>query len=105
MQFLHDTSWADDWTVWLDAAGCVGQFETAGPAFSLYALAVEEAKAGGGVLIGHEPLVLAAARGRDAGRALRAARKRSTGHCSCRLRQGRNAARRWERLIGVMSAD
>lgn len=57
MQFLHDTSWADDWTVWLEAEGRAGQFETTGPAFSLYALAVEEAKAGGGVLIGHEPLV------------------------------------------------
>ncbi len=104
MQFLHDTSWADDWTVWLDAAGCVGQFETAGPAFSLYALAVEEAKAGGGVLIGHEPLVRPLL---EAGTLVAPFDRRVTLDrpllLSSAARPQRGSA--LERLIGVMSAD
>jgi LysR family glycine cleavage system transcriptional activator len=54
---LHDATWSDDWDEWLLEA-CPGEsFDTRGPAFSLYSLAVAEAKSGAGVLIGHEPLV------------------------------------------------
>ena len=54
---LHDAAWRDDWAVWL-ARNRVGGVDTStGPTFSLYALAVEEAVHGAGVLIGHLPLV------------------------------------------------
>jgi DNA-binding transcriptional LysR family regulator len=52
---LMDSTWADDWKLWLDANGM--QMAVQGPMFSLYALAVEEAVNGAGVLIGHGPLV------------------------------------------------
>ncbi|MCB1385710.1 MAG: LysR family transcriptional regulator [Nitratireductor sp.] len=55
--FLHDAVWQTDWQVWLDHATPGHGIEPAGPAFSLYALAVEEAKNGAGVLIGHDALV------------------------------------------------
>jgi DNA-binding transcriptional LysR family regulator len=54
---LHDASWSDDWQHWLKAAGLGGPIVSGGPVFSLYSLAVEEARNGAGVLIGHEPLV------------------------------------------------
>ena len=54
---LHDSRWSGDWKLWLDAV-CPGlAIDTAGPTFSLYSLALEEARNGAGVLIGHEPLV------------------------------------------------
>ena len=53
---LSDAVWAQDWAVWAQAAGLLG-FAPRGPVFSLYALAVEEAANGAGVLIGHGPLV------------------------------------------------
>ena len=52
---LSDTAWDRDWEVWLAAAGA--QVAVRGPVFSLYALAVEEAVNGAGVLMGHGPLV------------------------------------------------
>lgn len=53
MTLLHDQSWARDWSLWSKGAGvALGNSET-GPRFSLYSLAVEEAKAGAGALIGH----------------------------------------------------
>ena len=56
---LHDSSWTDDWKTWLEAA-CPGEIiETAGPAYSLYSLMLEEAVNGAGVMIGHEALVQA----------------------------------------------
>ncbi len=54
---LSDTAWDRDWEVWLAAAGA--QVAVRGPVFSLYALAVEEAVNGAGVLMGHGPLVAA----------------------------------------------
>ena len=54
---IHDASWKDDWGAWFAAAAPGQPFDTSGPAFSLYALAVEEARNGAGVLIGHEALV------------------------------------------------
>lgn len=55
--FLHDASWRDDWNRWLGAALGDTPMDSRGPVFSLYSLAVEEARNGAGVLIGHEPLV------------------------------------------------
>jgi DNA-binding transcriptional LysR family regulator len=53
---LTDSAWAGDWPIWLEMAGLAG-LTPRGPVFSLYALAVEEAVNGAGVLIGHGPLV------------------------------------------------
>ena len=55
--FLHDASWHDDWGHWLGAALGGMPMDSRGPVFSLYSLAVEEARNGAGILIGHEPLV------------------------------------------------
>lgn len=52
---LSDTAWDRDWEVWLAAVGV--QVAVRGPVFSLYALAVEEAVNGAGVLMGHGALV------------------------------------------------
>ncbi len=49
---LFDAAWADDWTRWSGAPT-----PAIGPVFSLYSLAVAEAAAGAGVLIGHGHLV------------------------------------------------
>lgn len=54
---LSDSAWDRDWEVWLDAVGA--KVAVRGPVFSLYALAVEEAVNGAGVLMGHGPLVAA----------------------------------------------
>lgn len=55
---LVDSVWADDWRLWAKAAG-LEAFSPRGPVFSLYALAVEEAVNGAGVLMGHGALVAA----------------------------------------------
>jgi LysR family glycine cleavage system transcriptional activator len=52
---LSDSVWNSDWDIWLGAVG--ERVAVRGPVFSLYALAVEEAVNGAGVLIGHGPLV------------------------------------------------
>lgn len=52
---LSDASWAGDWAAWLSASGA--DVAVRGPVYSLYALAVEEAVNGAGVLMGHGPLV------------------------------------------------
>ncbi len=49
---LFDAAWAEDWAHWSGAPT-----PTDGPVFSLYSLAVAEAAAGAGVLIGHSHLV------------------------------------------------
>ncbi|MBL4732206.1 MAG: LysR family transcriptional regulator [Rhizobiaceae bacterium] len=54
---LHDTSWQDDWKTWLTKTLPGKNIWRSGPAFSLYSLAVEEAKNGAGILMGHEALV------------------------------------------------
>lgn len=54
---LHDITWREDWAHWLShAEGPVGAAAD-GPVFSLYAIALEEARNGAGVLIGHAALV------------------------------------------------
>lgn len=52
---LSDAVWAQDWPIWLAEAGA--EVQVSGPVYSLYALAVEEALHGAGVLIGHGALV------------------------------------------------
>lgn len=52
---LADSAWDQDWALWLKAVG--GTVVVRGPVYSLYALAVEEAVNGAGVLMGHGPLV------------------------------------------------
>lgn len=62
---LSDTSWEGDWQIWLDAAlpSALSDPQTShdiglrGPVYSLYALAVEEALNGAGVLMGHAALL------------------------------------------------
>ena len=55
MPCLADSAWDQDWALWLKAVG--GTVAVRGPVYSLYALAVEEAVNGAGVLMGHGPLV------------------------------------------------
>lgn len=50
---LTDESWSSDWPDWAEAKGVILPDLTDAPRFSLYSLAVEEAVAGAGVLIGH----------------------------------------------------
>lgn len=54
---LTDSIWADDWHHWTAKAMPGQHFTPRGPVFSLYALAVEEAVNGAGVLMGHMALV------------------------------------------------
>jgi LysR family glycine cleavage system transcriptional activator len=55
-RWLVDTAWQGDWRDWLQARA-PGLIRPLGPAYSLYALALAEAEAGAGVLIGHQVLV------------------------------------------------
>ena len=54
---LHDQTWQDDWSIWSEATGIAVGDQKRGPQYSLYALAVEEAKSGAGVLMGHICLI------------------------------------------------
>lgn len=54
---LVDESWAGDWPQWAAAAGCDLPNITEAARYSLYALALAEARSGAGVLIGHTGLV------------------------------------------------
>lgn len=56
---LEDVTWNDDWPLWLSVAEAKDLPISHGPAFSLYALAVEEARNGAGIVIGHEALIRA----------------------------------------------
>ncbi len=54
---LHDATWRSQWPTWLERAGVAQVNGTNGAVFSLYSLAVEEAKNGAGVLMARNPLV------------------------------------------------
>jgi len=54
---LHDQTWSDDWVIWCKSAGVTIEYPRNGAQFSLYSLAVEEAKAGAGMLMGHLSLI------------------------------------------------
>jgi LysR family glycine cleavage system transcriptional activator len=55
--FLHDITLIDDWRLWLEHVVPGHDTNTAGPTFSLYSLALQEAQNGAGIMVGHEPLV------------------------------------------------
>lgn len=54
---LTDTSWSADWDLWWRQAGSHQTFVPLGPRYSLYAMAVEDALAGAGILMGHTALL------------------------------------------------
>ncbi|WP_273498318.1 LysR family transcriptional regulator [Lentibacter algarum] len=54
---LYDESWHDDWPIWTKAHGLSLPPSQDLARYSLYALAVADARAGFGVLMGHMPLV------------------------------------------------
>jgi LysR family transcriptional regulator, glycine cleavage system transcriptional activator len=55
--WLRDSRWQDDWPNWLAGVGFDGAILAQPVDFSLYALAVDEACNGAGLLMGHEILV------------------------------------------------
>ena len=55
--FIHDSTWRDDWRLWLESVDPKTNVSKSGPEFSLYSLALEECRNGAGFLIGHEALV------------------------------------------------
>jgi LysR family glycine cleavage system transcriptional activator len=54
---LSDATWKGDWQTWLGFAAPRQRLSLSGPDFSLYALALQEAINGAGVLMAHGPLV------------------------------------------------
>lgn len=54
---LTDATWKTDWTVWAASVLPGEEFVPRGPVYSLYAVAVEEALNGAGVLLAHRSLV------------------------------------------------
>ncbi|MEH6633412.1 MAG: LysR family transcriptional regulator [Halopseudomonas aestusnigri] len=54
---IHDASWSDDWSNWVSSAQQYKTINLEGPVFSLYGLAVEEARNGAGVMMGHQALI------------------------------------------------
>ncbi|MEZ5716081.1 MAG: LysR family transcriptional regulator [Paracoccaceae bacterium] len=54
---LIDSTWSGDWARWGFSARPDRPFRPRGPVFSLYALALDEALAGAGVLMAHRALV------------------------------------------------
>ena len=54
---LTDATWKKDWTLWAASAMPGEEFIPKGPVYSLYAIAVEEALNGAGVLMAHRLLV------------------------------------------------
>jgi len=54
---LVDAAWPDDWHIWARAVGLNLPDLESGPSFSLYAMALEEARAGAGLLMAHDCLV------------------------------------------------
>lgn len=65
---ISDATWVEDWGAWLSSFAANRKIVPRGPVYSLYALAVEEALNGAGVLMAHGPLV---ARHLAAGRLVR----------------------------------
>ena len=54
---LIDEVWAEDWPNWFESSGLAPPDLFDSPRYSLYSLALEDAKAGAGVLMGHRCLV------------------------------------------------
>ena len=55
--WLYDATWQDDWATWTSAVIPGEPSLRQGPQFSLFSIALEEAKNGAGVLMGHSFLV------------------------------------------------
>ena len=54
---LVDDTWSEDWDIWAKEAGWARPTGVKTARFSLYALALEEARNGAGILIGHASLI------------------------------------------------
>ncbi len=54
---LHDTFWSDDWSRWLSMAGVAGSLGGDGQFFTHYSMAIDTARAGGGIAMGHQYLL------------------------------------------------
>lgn len=54
---IQDSTWTDDWSAWFASMGQADVGDQNGPTFSLYSIAVDEARNGAGVLMGHNVLV------------------------------------------------
>ena len=54
---LHDAVWSDDWACWAQQTGSSIPDASDGLHYSLYSIAIEEAKSGAGVLMAHQCLV------------------------------------------------
>ncbi len=54
---LHDTFWSDDWSRWLSKAGVTGSLGGDGQFFTHYSMAIDTARAGGGIAMGHRLLL------------------------------------------------
>jgi LysR family glycine cleavage system transcriptional activator len=55
---LHDAVWHSDWARWLHHVGASGLDAGRGPSYSLYALALDAALGGAGILLGRRSLVM-----------------------------------------------
>jgi len=55
--WLFDATWSDDWATWVAAVLPGDSRSRQGPHYSLFSIALEEAKNGAGVLMGHSFLV------------------------------------------------
>jgi len=54
---LHDVTWVNDWDTWLASIPGGKEINSSGPVYSLFSVALEEARNGAGVLMAHEALV------------------------------------------------
>ena len=54
---LHDTYWSDDWPRWLAEAGVSTSLGGEGQFFTHYSMAIDTARAGGGIAMGHRLLL------------------------------------------------
>lgn len=54
---LHDTFWSDDWVRWLSMAKVTGSLGGEGQFFTHYSMAIDTARAGGGIAMGHRLLL------------------------------------------------
>lgn len=54
---LHDAVWSDDWACWAQQTAITIPEAADGLHYSLYSIAIEEAKSGAGVLMAHQCLV------------------------------------------------
>ena len=54
---LHDTYWPDDWPRWLSMTGVAGSLGGDGQFFTHYSMAIDTARAGGGIAMGHRLLL------------------------------------------------